>query len=118
MRLSAIRGIKAPKPLLGKPSDRLARSRPGLVWKSCKRIAAPKDGGFTLRVGQFGKQRPPPEAVRYARHALSWQGFGSSRAAGGAALTISDVESRDLLSGLSIFRLAFSLNHFNGSPIT
>ena len=30
-----------------------------------------------------------PKAVRYARHALSWQGFGSSRAAGGAALTIS-----------------------------
>jgi hypothetical protein len=32
---------------------------------------------------------------------LSWQGFGSSRAAGGAALTISDVEpGDDLVSGL------------------
>jgi hypothetical protein len=37
-----------------------------------------------------------PGAVRYTRHALSWQGFGSSRAAGGAALAISDVESGDL----------------------
>src|SRR6266851_8460211 len=114
VRLSAIRSIKAPKPLLGKPSDRLG-SEWARVWKSCKRIAAPKDGGLTLRAGQFGKHRP--EAVRYARHALSWQGLGSSRAAGGAALTISDVESGDLVSGLSIFPFAFSLNHFNGSPI-
>jgi hypothetical protein len=42
-----------------------------------------------------------PGAVRYTRHALSWQGFGSSRAAGGAALAISDVESGDLLSARS-----------------
>ena len=67
--------------------------------------------------GAISANKDRPEAVRYARHTLSWQGLGSSRAAGGAALTISDVESGDLVSGLSIFPFAYSLNHFNGSPI-
>src|SRR5450432_2731388 len=68
--------------------------------------------------GAISANKDRPEAVRYARHALSWQGFGSSRAAGGFALTISDVESSDFVSGLIVFPFAFSLNHFNGSPIT
>src|SRR5450631_1485947 len=61
---------------------------------------------FSLRswlATRWGKHKDRPEAVRYARHALSWQGFGSSRAAGGFALTISDVESGDFVSGLIVF---------------
>ena len=67
--------------------------------------------------GTISANKDRPEAVRYARHTLSWQGLGSSRAASGAALTISDVESGYLVSGLIVFRFAFSLTHFNGSPI-
>jgi len=43
---------------------------------------------------------------------LSWQGNSSSRVAGGAALTISDVESGSLLSGL-IFPLRFQPSSHN-----
>jgi hypothetical protein len=40
--------------------------------ESSKRIAAPKDGGLTLRAGNSAN-KDRPEAVRYARHPLSWQ---------------------------------------------
>ncbi len=92
VRLSAIRSIKAPKPLLGKPSYGLgsewARVLP-VVWKSCKANRCPEQWWVYSKGGAISANKDRPEAVRYARHTLSWQGLGSSRAASGAALTIS-----------------------------
>jgi hypothetical protein len=54
-----------------------------------------------------------PEAARYKGRALSWQGFGSSRAAGVAALITSDIESGDSVSGL-VFPPSASVVAANG----
>ena len=79
----------------------------GNIGFSISDIRAPDDqaallGGDSKTIRGLGNSanKDRPEAVKYTRHALSWQGFGSSRAADGAALTISDVESGSLLSGL------------------
>jgi hypothetical protein len=77
----------------------------GNIGFSISDIRAPDDqaallGGDSETIRGLGNSanKDRPEAVKYTRHALSWQGFGSSRAAGGAALAISDAESGDLVS--------------------
>jgi hypothetical protein len=104
VRVSAIRSIKAAKPPLGKPSYRSgsewAWALP-VVWKSCKRIC-PERWWVYSEGGQFGKQKPPGGGQICASRLVLAQGLGSSRAAGGAALTISDVEPGYVVSGLII----------------
>jgi hypothetical protein len=74
----------------------------GNIGFSISDIRAPDDqaallGGDSETIRGLGNSanKDRPEAVKYTRHALSWQGFGSSRAAGGAALSQNLNTNRD-----------------------